>query len=497
MSLVSAARRLAASVTVEPVLLLFMVGSYMQYTAMQSLVYAKTCQGLFSPTVCNNLQLDEYSAERDAVQDGASYWMLYSNVALAVPSVISGIYLGTWSDVFGRKAPLLLPPLGQVLAALVYMAMSAYDSVPVGFNVLANLLAGLLGGFSSMIMCCMSYLSAVTVTRQRTTRVSVLESMSFLGGFIGPFVGSAIFEGAGRTWNFTALVIVNSAIVLYVVIRVPEVPPPRQPPAGGSACQKLARVFSLRYLWDAVRVAFKPRADSGRRYILMLLVVAFIIMINTFGVNDVTYLYLSDKPLSVRDATYSGYFAFNHAAGSVALIVGMPLCRRFFDLRDTTLSALGIISKILGLIWLGFTVNVGVLFCVPVVSMVSTFCIPPIRSLLSKLVEADEQGRVFSLLMVAESLCSVLGSALYNSVYPATRGWLHGLVFLLGAATLLLPAGLLYYVHRRLRSGAVERVQPPAAGDREQLAGTDTAPATEEAPPPPPPPGLAAVPAAL
>ncbi|XP_043233845.1 proton-coupled folate transporter-like isoform X3 [Amphibalanus amphitrite] len=459
MSLVSAARRLAASVTVEPVLLLFMVGSYMQYTAMQSLVYAKTCQGLFSPTVCNNLQLDEYSAERDAVQDGASYWMLYSNVALAVPSVISGIYLGTWSDVFGRKAPLLLPPLGQVLAALVYMAMSAYDSVPVGFNVLANLLAGLLGGFSSMIMCCMSYLSAVTVTRQRTTRVSVLESMSFLGGFIGPFVGSAIFEGAGRTWNFTALVIVNSAIVLYVVIRVPEVPPPRQPPAGGSACQKLARVFSLRYLWDAVRVAFKPRADSGRRYILMLLVVAFIIMINTF--------------------------------------VGMPLCRRFFDLRDTTLSALGIISKILGLIWLGFTVNVGVLFCVPVVSMVSTFCIPPIRSLLSKLVEADEQGRVFSLLMVAESLCSVLGSALYNSVYPATRGWLHGLVFLLGAATLLLPAGLLYYVHRRLRSGAVERVQPPAAGDREQLAGTDTAPATEEAPPPPPPPGLAAVPAAL
>ena len=41
MSLLSRARRLAASVTVEPVLLLFMVGSYMQYTAMQSLLYAK------------------------------------------------------------------------------------------------------------------------------------------------------------------------------------------------------------------------------------------------------------------------------------------------------------------------------------------------------------------------------------------------------------------------------------------------------------------------
>ena len=96
-----------------------------------------------------------------------------------------------------------------------------------------------------MIMCCMSYLSAVTLQRQRTTRVSLLESMSFLGGFLGPFVGSALFEGAGRTWSFTALVIVNAAIVVYVVLLVPEVPPPRPPPAGGTVCQKLARVSGV------------------------------------------------------------------------------------------------------------------------------------------------------------------------------------------------------------------------------------------------------------
>ena len=91
-------------------------------------------------------------------------------------------------------------------------------------------------------MCCMSYLSAVTLNRQRTTRVSLLESMSFLGGFVGPFIGSALYEGAGRTWNFAALVIVNAAIVVYVVIFVPEVPPPRPPPASDTACQKLVKV---------------------------------------------------------------------------------------------------------------------------------------------------------------------------------------------------------------------------------------------------------------
>ena len=115
------------------------------FEKVQLLTYShpgQTCQGLYSRTVCDSLDLDEYKTERDAVQDGASYWMLYSNIALAVPTVISGIYIGTWSDLFGRKVPLLLPPLGQILAALVYMAMSAYEAVPVGFNVLANLLAG-------------------------------------------------------------------------------------------------------------------------------------------------------------------------------------------------------------------------------------------------------------------------------------------------------------------------------------------------------------------
>ena len=93
-----------------------------------------------------------------------------------------------------------------------------------------------------MTMCCMSYLSAVTLIRQRTTRVSLLESMSFLGNFFGPFIGSALFESVGRTWNFTALVIINAAVVVYVVIFVPEVPPPRSLPAADSSCQNLVRV---------------------------------------------------------------------------------------------------------------------------------------------------------------------------------------------------------------------------------------------------------------
>ena len=55
-----------------------------------------------------------------------------------------------------------------------------------------------------------------------------------------------------------------------------------------------------------------------------------------------------------------GYY--NHMPRCPYVSVGMPLCRRFFDLSDTALCAIGIVSKILGLIWLVFTVNKGMLF---------------------------------------------------------------------------------------------------------------------------------------
>ena len=41
MALLTELRRLVLPVTMEPVLFLFVIGSSMQYTAMQSLVYAK------------------------------------------------------------------------------------------------------------------------------------------------------------------------------------------------------------------------------------------------------------------------------------------------------------------------------------------------------------------------------------------------------------------------------------------------------------------------
>lgn len=128
--------------------------------------------------------------------------------------------------------------------------------------------AGLLGGYTSGILTLMSYLAAITAAGQRTLRVGLLESMTFLGSFVGPFVGTLVSENAGRTWTFCTLVIINAAIVLYVVVRLPEVPPPRPLPAATSTAAKLARVrlWRLRAGERASLRFFAPSIPRNPRY---------------------------------------------------------------------------------------------------------------------------------------------------------------------------------------------------------------------------------------
>ncbi len=57
------------------------------------------------------------------VQESASGWVRVSTVAMVLPSLAVDCYLGAWSDRVGRKATLVLPPIGAAAASIVYCLM--------------------------------------------------------------------------------------------------------------------------------------------------------------------------------------------------------------------------------------------------------------------------------------------------------------------------------------------------------------------------------------
>ena len=109
------------------------------------------------------------------------------------------------------------------------------------------------------------------------------------------------------------------------------------------------------------------------------------------GEMDVSFLYTKDEPLGWTYDKYSYYFGFKYGLGASVLILLSPIARRF-SLQEITICCFGLVSKAAGLTLHGLANTTFQMFIVAPLSMFNTFCIPSIRSLLSKQVEPNELG---------------------------------------------------------------------------------------------------------
>lgn len=211
--------------TVEPVLFLYMLSTFSQYALFQDLVYSKVCWTSFSreSDICQHLHDEEYKHELEEVQKLSSHWILMSTICLVAPSLLIAMYLGSWSDKFGRKWPVVFPPLGGVCACLVYIIISVLEDASVGWICLASLLSGMTGGFVACISSCMTYVASVTTQENRTARISRLEAMTFFGGTVGPFISGSMLEVTGHAYAFFYMMLCYAFAFLYALLFVKDI----------------------------------------------------------------------------------------------------------------------------------------------------------------------------------------------------------------------------------------------------------------------------------
>ncbi|XP_069997744.1 proton-coupled folate transporter [Penaeus vannamei] len=431
-------------ITVEPVLFLYMLAVFMLYPALQDLIYTKVCLQDFAKRICHDLYNPENREALDLVQTGSSHWVLGSTLMLALPSIVTAQFLGSWSDTYGRKIPMLLPPVGAMFASLLYIIMSVHlYQTPVSLVLLASFLTGLCGGFTSCILTCMSYVAQVSSFRTRTVRVGILESMIFMGGTIGPLLGGWVQEAGGRPATFTVIMACHAAIVIYIILCVRNIPP-RHPPQGywvrdGCGCQ---------HLRESASTVIRERQENRRSYIVLLLASATVVMICTAGELDISYLFVKDKPIEWAFEKYTWYFSLKYGLGAVALLGILPLCSK---VPDTILALVGLVSKACGLVVLAIAWEDTAVFVGAAVSMLSTWSMPTLRAAMSKLVEPNEQGKLFACVALLENACTLVASGVFNSIYPATRHIFRGFTFLMAATFLILPIVIISVLHKALR----------------------------------------------
>lgn len=100
-------------------------GLVFKWTAVSVMYMWQVCLENFTKDVCDDLYSSENSDALDTVQASSSHWVLGSTLTLSFSSIITAQFLGSWSDTYGRKVPMLLPPLGKMVLKCIDLCLSS------------------------------------------------------------------------------------------------------------------------------------------------------------------------------------------------------------------------------------------------------------------------------------------------------------------------------------------------------------------------------------
>ncbi|XP_070578160.1 proton-coupled folate transporter-like [Ptychodera flava] len=457
-------------VTVEPVMFLNMLGSFLQYTSVQHLIYEKTCMQLYNSSICDNLT--HHKEEEEQVQTGTSHWLIYLNLVQTVPSILTALFLGSWSDRIGRKIPMTMPCIAAMIYAVILIVSSVYIWLPVPYILIGSFLLGCTGGFITTTFTVYSYMADITDKETRTRRVGIVESMTFLGSTIGLLCGGIMIDNVGFVPVFIFYGALSLTTFLYILlwlkesVQVKQTMRKQHPDASPGnvqadnqdiqmskaekkLCRELCRLENVK---KSLCVCFKKRLNSGRLHLLLLAMTLLLFQLVGSGDSDVTVLYTKKDPLGWSSSLTGYYLALTSFLKGLCLLTVLPLLTSKTTLHDTTIAMIGTIFRMGAYVMIAFSTETWMMFIVPVLMSMAGIPAASVRSLLSKVINADEQGSLFSFMAACESLISFIASFIFNSLYPATLHILNGgLVYILMAIILGISLVLLFMTGYSMR----------------------------------------------
>ncbi|XP_028409598.1 proton-coupled folate transporter-like [Dendronephthya gigantea] len=430
-------------ITVEPVLFAFMLCTFLKMPVSQQLIFRKTCISLYNESFCEHNFTsrscgESLSDEEIAVQKSSSQWIFYNTLAYELPSIVTSLLLGSWSDKFGRKFAILLPLVGLGLEAISGLVNAHFFSASPVYLLFGNILSGMFGGFSTILMALFSYIADITKDkRERTLRIGLLESMTFFGGATGELISGVLIEKLGFIAPYIVILSLVVITTIYVVLVLKESYFPNQQ----------SRFFSTESFLGSLKVWVKNRPGKRRLQLILLLLIGFFApFIVLTGTNDVIILFLLRRPFCFSSPMIGYFLAVSLGVRCFGVLFGMPILIRMFKLSDTTIVCAGIITNIASTVFIAFTTKTWQAFLAISSGIFNGVIIPTVRAMMSKLVDSDEQGSLFAVIASASAISTLIASLIFNNIYKLTVSTLPGLCFLLMAGLLIFPLFLMIYL---------------------------------------------------
>ncbi|XP_061924086.1 proton-coupled folate transporter [Entelurus aequoreus] len=423
-------------VSVEPVMFLSVFAVALQAPLFTQYLWDRISEDVgynaSKSPACGNSSAKPDALEKE-VETLTAHWNLYINLAGFSVSLLVVPLLGSWSDFAGRRPVLIIPSVGLAIQVVVYLVVM-YLKLPVAYLLVGRLLSGLSGDFNAILAACFAYVADTSDRKARTFRVAVLESCIGLSGMSASIIGGQWKRMQGYINPFWLALATSLASALYAFLFVPE----------SVVKDPSAKLLTLRHhkaVWHIFSTGGNEAGGTFRRYALWLYMLCFFLAVTVHtGSRELLVLYELSPPLCWGPALVG----YGSAALNLAYLSSL-LGLRFLQywLEDSWVAVISLASNIAGLVVFSVANNTQLMFTGYGLSFLFVAVTPVLRSKLSKLVSQSEQGALFSAVACVETLCFLVGSGLFNSLYPATLHFMKGFAFLFAALILLIPAGII------------------------------------------------------
>jgi hypothetical protein len=271
--------------SVELSALLFVTANAGCRLIFEQLLYEKCClhQLNYTQDVCDHLFAPENQDAETAVQKLAADYNMYDSIIENVIPVFAALFIGNWTDKYGRKPMIVFCFLTKILQQIglilnvVYMCWN-----PIYMSVISTLPSSF-GSFTTFLMLVFSFVGDTTTTERRTVRMTILNLFMFAGQPIGNLAGGAIFEHFGYSVTFCSFTAICVLGLVYSIWKLDSLPPgqrTQQEVVDGSGNINYSQHGSKEKFKEMFRVlengkeslrTFTRRRDGHNRLVLMLM----------------------------------------------------------------------------------------------------------------------------------------------------------------------------------------------------------------------------------
>lgn len=401
-------------VLVQPSMMMLIIAQAITSNVLTDLIVYRTCSVTLSinKTECSLLHDNSSSAEAlkiDAqVQPKASLILMTRSIIESIVPALLSLFLGPWSDIYGRKSIMLSGYIGISLTYIILSLMTIWDIDP-WFLLIAYIPYACCGGFCIILLGTICYLTDMSNEQERGWQLAWMEALISVGILTGILTGPIIFQAYGYTVVFIIATVCCIVAGLYVCIFVPET-------IYSTDSVTIKSLFDIHLVKNLISTCIKKR-NGFDRYIVWCCITCIILMIIALqGDMTIGFLFASAR-LGWNVSEYSIYSATSIILSILGIIIGVKLLVTYGGFSEEITAILSLLSSLGSCLVQSFTLKSWHLYLSAVVGMFSGIASPMIRTIISKSVPSEDTGKIFSMTISIETLTPLVASSLYNLIY--------------------------------------------------------------------------------